>query len=746
MKINYSEIKNSFWKYLEQLQDPSIDLTEIDTLSIFAFSDKLKEFLASEYNLDESIFSYDLEAVLEMPVSEDGQFIEETEEATEIPEVPTEETEAPVEGEEVPEPTEATEENPEEPTEETEQTEDDENNLFKEMLNDFLKNDDVKNVVDANKDGVLSNEEIDNFFKQIAGNDGNADDISLTDIQSAYEKIKDGSFVLGEAGAGEQAEETPETPETPTTTETEETTPTTPTTPTNPGNNGGGTNPGNNNGGNDNKDDGKVNYASMSLEELQTKRTEKEGEIAKTQETISDIYSGKDEVVGQAQATADEMKQAYEAAVDADEKLTKEQKQAIKDNDAAIADKELEVSAAQQLSNETAGKISTTENEIQDLASTLSALNESKTKLESQTSEDSEEKAEIQSKLEAVKAKITEVEQQKRDKEAEKTQLETDKQAYDEIVTEKKGELDALKTKRTELTKDASDETKTALTNWEQAEASVEATKAARLQTVQGTLATQKAELDEINAAYRDKQAAATKKEYKVGQADLFTDSPMEVTAVNRNGMKYLLIGPKDADPNEELPVMVYLHGSGEKGSSVNSLNSLKGASLLNMMMNHQDEYGQTFNGYILMPQTPDYWDRPNRAQEVRDIVNEFGQTHAIDRDNITIAGHSMGGIGALYMAGTNDDHFFSRALVLSGYNCYGGAVKNINIPVMGFGESGNNTKGLIGNIEDASVRAQCQYYGSSAGHGAVPRDAFGRKDSDGMSLVYKFLYPDYVG
>ena len=73
MKVNYSEIKTSFWKYLEQLQDPSIDLSDPQNLSIFSFSDKFKTFLSSEYNFDESIFSYNLNDVLDMPVV-DGQF------------------------------------------------------------------------------------------------------------------------------------------------------------------------------------------------------------------------------------------------------------------------------------------------------------------------------------------------------------------------------------------------------------------------------------------------------------------------------------------------------------------------------------------------------------------------------------------------------------------------------------------------------------------------------------------------
>ena len=740
MKVNYSEIKNNFWKYLEKLQDPNIDLTAVDTLSIFSFSDKLKDFLSSEYNFDESIFAYNLEDVLAMPV-EDGQFTEEvaeTPELPEVPETPESDPENPTGATEGTEETDGTEQTEE--TEQGEQTEetDEENNFFKEYLNEFLQNEDVKNAIDADKNGELSDEEIDNFFKQIAGNDGNADDISLTDIQNAYEKIKDGSFVLGEAGAGtESAEETttPETTPTDTTTETQDTTPTA---PVNPGNNtgGGGYTP-KNNGGDQPKADDKVSYKNMSLSELQTKKSEKQAEIDKSREAINDVYSGRNKAVSEAQTTADEQKKLYETAVSEDKKLTEEQKKAITDNETAIADKKTEVSAAQQLSNETQGKINKTDNEIKDLDSTLTALNESKTKLESQKDDDPEKQAEINSKLEAVKAKITEVTQQKTDKEAEKKQLETDKQAYDDIATEKQGELDKLKEARATLTADASDETKTALENYEKAEAAVETTRASELKTAEANLKTLETDFDELNVALREKQAAETKKEYKAGTPDLFTEAGFEVQKVTRNGMDYIVIGPKDADPNEELPVMVYLHGSGEKG---NNLSKIEGASFMNMLYKHPEEFGQTFNGYIIMPQTPDYWDRENRSQEVRQIVNEFGQTHAIDRDNIVIAGHSMGGIGALYMAGTNDDHFYSRALVLSGYNPGDKVLKNINIPVMGFGESGNGTKGLIQNAPEY------QYYDSTAGHGAVPRDAFGRdSNGNGKSDVFEWLFPDYA-
>ena len=746
MKINYSEIKNNFWKYLEKLQDPNIDLTEIDTLSIFSFSDKLKEFLSSEYNFDESIFAYNLEDVLSMPVA-DGQFsLEEIpEELPELPEVP-ETTDVDPENPEVdPEnPVDATEEAEEtdsaEKTEESEETEetDDENNFFKEYLNEFLQNEDVKKVIDADKNGELSDEEIDNFFKQIAGNDGNAEDISLTDIQNAYEKIKDGSFVLSEAGAGTEAADDTTTTDT-TTTDTTEVEDTTPTAPVNPGNNdgGGGYRP-TNNGGDDTKPDDKVTYSSMSLSELQTKKTEKQAEIDKSHEAINDVYSGRNKAVSEAQTEADTQKQAYETAVQEDEKLTEQQKKAIADNETAIADKQTEVSAAQQLSNETQGKIYKADHEIKDLDSTLTALNESKTKLESQKDDDPEKQAEINSKLEAVKAKITEVTQQKKDKEAEKTQLETDKQAYDDKENEKQGELDKLKEARTTLTADASDATKTALENYQKAEAAVETTRATELQKAQDNLKTLETDFNELNVALREKQAAATKKEYRAGTPDLFTEEGFEVQKVSRNGMDYIVIGPKNADPNEELPVMVYLHGSGETG---NNLGSIEGASFMNMLYKHPEEFGQTFNGYIIMPQTPTPgWNNEKKSQEVRQIVNEFGQTHAIDRDNIVIAGHSMGGIGALYMAGTNDDHFYSRALVLSGYNPGDKILKNINIPVMGFGESGNGTKGLIQNAPEH------QYYDSSASHGAVPRDAFGRDtNGNGRSDVFEWLFPDYA-
>ncbi len=734
MKINYSEIKNSFWKYLEQLQDPSIDLTNIDTLSIFSFSDKLKEFLASEYNFDESIFSYNLEEILSMPV-DGGQFVDgiaETDEFPELPEVPSDETDEA----EVVEETETTEEaETTEETEEVDHTEDDENNFFKEYLNEFLQDSDVIEALDIiEKDGVLSDAEIDNFFKQIAGFDGNAEDVSMTDIQTAFEKIKDGSFVLEQAGAAEETADDTTIPETTDVTETEDTTPTTPTTPTNPGNNnGGGYNPPSS-GGDDGKDDGKVNYSNMSIEDLQSARDSKQKEIDDKHKEINDIYSGKDKVVDEAQTTADTKKQEYEAAVDADEKLDAAQKEAIKKNDQLIADKEIEITATQQLSNETAAEIDKTQNEIDDLGSTIDALKESQTKLQSQKSDDPDEQAQIDDNLQKVTEEIAETERKKQDKETEKTQLEADKKAYDELVEKQQGELEALKKTRDDLTAEASDETKTALQAWKDAEAKVEETKTSRLNEVNGELDTKKTELGEIYSVLRDKQAAATQKKYKVGQPDLYTDAPFEVTKVQRNGMDYIVVGPKGADPKEELPVLVYLHGSGEKGTN---LSQLEDASLLKMIEKNPDQFGPTFNGYIIMPQSTGGW--TDKGQEVRDIVNEFAQTHAIDRENIAIGGHSMGGIGALAMAGSNDDHFFSSALVLSGYNPGGNYLKNINIPVIGFGESGNSTESLISNA------AQHEYYPSGTWHGDVPRDAFTHRDKDGQSTILRFLFPDYA-
>ena len=395
--------------------------------------------------------------------------------------------------------------------------------------------------------------------------------------------------------------------------------------------------------------------------------------------------------------------------------------------------------------NEKDSAIYSKEDEIANITSTLQALNESKQKLQSKTSDDAQKQAEISQKLKEVEEKITEVTNEKAQKETELQQLKSEKETMEADLTGKQQDLEKLQSEKSnidaQISNQGSQATKDALNAYNSSKENIDTVKQQELQQVQQAMSQVENDLNEINTALREKQAKETKKEYKAGTADLFTDSGYNIQKVNRDGMDYVVIGPQNADPNEELPVMVYLHGLHSSGNDLDQLNH---SSMMNLIKSNSDKLGKTFNGYIIMPQSPTTtWKSESHVNEVKQIVNEFSQSHAVDMDNIALAGNSMGGTGVLYMAGHNQDNFFKRGLVMSGYNPGKSALKNINIPIYGVSGSGedNDTKSLV-----KSAGQDNNYTQVDAGHSEVTKKAFYiDSDGDGCSDMIQWLFPEYA-
>ena len=123
---------------------------------------------------------------------------------------------------------------------------------------------------------------------------------------------------------------------------------------------------------------------------------------------------------------------------------------------------------------------------------------------------------------------------------------------------------------------------------------------------------------------------------------------------------RYWLYTPKN--PVENMPLIVYLHGSSGKGDD------------LNILMN-EDGFPQYLkNGqlgdvpaYILIPQLPAEkrgW--ASVSQSVYQLISETVSTYQIDSDNISLTGHSMGGTGTWNLA-VQYPEMFARIAPLSG-------------------------------------------------------------------------------
>lgn len=120
--------------------------------------------------------------------------------------------------------------------------------------------------------------------------------------------------------------------------------------------------------------------------------------------------------------------------------------------------------------------------------------------------------------------------------------------------------------------------------------------------------------------------------------------------------MNYLVFCP---DNRDDLPLLVYLHGAGERGQNWEHLYRHGIPKLI-------DE-GSVYNAVVLCPQCPaeSVWD--NVVKELKQIIDSVAARYGISHDRICITGSSMGGFGTWMMALSYPNFFAAAAPVAGG-------------------------------------------------------------------------------
>ena len=191
--------------------------------------------------------------------------------------------------------------------------------------------------------------------------------------------------------------------------------------------------------------------------------------------------------------------------------------------------------------------------------------------------------------------------------------------------------------------------------------------------------------------------------------------------------MRYGLYTPSNADEYESIPLVVWLHGSVETGSSERGFYN---SGLPNVLNNWKLE---GFNAYVLCPHLMSGdWSNTNTVSKLTALLDFFIAEYNIDTNNIVVVGHSWGGRGALYMA-YHMSGYFSKAVALSPYHP-GFDLSLISIPTISYvGTSDDSgSKSFVNNkLKPAIGDENC--FVIPAGHGGVPSAAF--NDDTGETL-----------
>lgn len=144
--------------------------------------------------------------------------------------------------------------------------------------------------------------------------------------------------------------------------------------------------------------------------------------------------------------------------------------------------------------------------------------------------------------------------------------------------------------------------------------------------------------------------------------------------AQGSRAMNYWLFLPDCVQEN--LPLIIYLHGAGERGKNVEHLARHGLAKLLTE--------GMAIDAVVLVPQCPAdcVWD--NLPHALKKLIDEIVDAYPIDVKRITVTGSSMGGFGT-WMLGMTYPNFFAGLAPVAGGGMEWRAHNLIHTPVRAY-------------------------------------------------------------
>ncbi len=136
------------------------------------------------------------------------------------------------------------------------------------------------------------------------------------------------------------------------------------------------------------------------------------------------------------------------------------------------------------------------------------------------------------------------------------------------------------------------------------------------------------------------------------------------VSNSNFPAMSYILTAPKDADfEKENLPLLVFLHGAGERGEDPEILNTVV---TISQIFGEEDEY-KGIRAITLSPQCPEGLVWNHLVLPLKELIDQIAEEYHVDRDRISITGYSMGGFGVWDMICTYPEMFSAAAPICGG-------------------------------------------------------------------------------
>ncbi len=119
-------------------------------------------------------------------------------------------------------------------------------------------------------------------------------------------------------------------------------------------------------------------------------------------------------------------------------------------------------------------------------------------------------------------------------------------------------------------------------------------------------------------------------------------------------GYRYLFYLPGDYSEATPLPLMLFLHGAGERGKDIRLVKKHGPPRLISQ--------GKSFPFIVVAPQCPagQWW----QAEELNALLDEIVESYAVDTARLYVTGLSMGGFGTWTLGVTYPERFAALAPV----------------------------------------------------------------------------------
>ncbi len=138
---------------------------------------------------------------------------------------------------------------------------------------------------------------------------------------------------------------------------------------------------------------------------------------------------------------------------------------------------------------------------------------------------------------------------------------------------------------------------------------------------------------------------------------DAGQQKPAELDRTIKVTMKYLIYLPNDYDQKDSWPVLLFLHGSGERGDNLDLVKVHGPPKLI--------AGGKQFPFIVVSPQCPNgqSWEPFKLAV----LLDEIGEKYKVDQDRIYVTGISMGGFGTWALASHSPNRFAAIVPICGG-------------------------------------------------------------------------------